>query len=201
MSQQAQPLILASGSPRRRAILKQLGLHFEVSPAQVSEKRLQSETPTATVLRLARLKAEQVAACHARSKPAPFVLGADTLVVLGRTVLTKPQDDGDANRMLELLSGSTHEVVTGLALSRAGSGSIEQRALVSRVRFRELSPDCLRSYVASGEGRDKAGAYGIQGLGAGFVLELHGSYTNVVGLPAAQTLEMLERHGVVAAWP
>lgn len=193
-------LVLASASPRRRQILEQLGLQFRVSPSGFDETLLPGETPEVHVERLARGKAAEVVARLANEADPACVLAADTIVVLDAEILGKPRDDQDALRMLLGLSGRAHRVITGVALSVPGAAP-ESAVFESEVRFRQLTPERASAYIASGEGRDAAGSYAIQGLGAGLVREISGSYTNVVGLPAAETLDLLLRAGVLGAWP
>ncbi len=173
-------LILASKSPRRAEILRAVGWEFEAIAADIDETRHESEDAVSYVKRLARTKAETVA----RKTSAPLVLGADTVVVVDQEILGQPRDDEDARRMLRLLSGRWHEVLTGVALVRAGTPS---KVLIdfatTRVRFAPLSEDEINWYVSTGEPRGKAGAYGIQGRAALFIEEIQGDYFNVVGLP------------------
>jgi septum formation protein len=199
--EQHHTLVLASASPRRREILGQLGIAFEVRPSDIPEPPPVDETPRAYAERLAREKALAVCAAHPSTSSMPYVLAADTIVVVDGAVLGKPVDDADGRRMLRLLSGREHEVVTGVALARVSHGFVEGFSLVTKVRFRALTQDEVSRYIASGEGRDKAGSYAIQGLGTANVAAIDGSYSNVVGLPAAETLVMLQRHGIVGAWP
>jgi septum formation protein len=183
------PLILASASPRRRGLLAQAGFVFEVAPADVPEVRKPGEDPIRFVTRLAREKAEAVAATHAVT-PDAIVLGADTIVVVNEEILGKPQDAADAARMLRLLSGQTHQVITGLCLAK---GRERQRAAeVTFVRFVTLSDQEIADYVATGEPLDKAGAYAIQGRAGRWVPRIHGCYFNVVGLPLALVSSMIE---------
>ena len=189
-------LVLASASPRRRDILATLGLAFEAIAADVDETPRAQEPPAVLARRLAATKARAVAA----REPGAFVLGADTVVVIDGEVLNKPADDADARAMVGRLGGRWHEVVTGVALAR-GETQLEALDVRTRVRFRALSPDTVARYVATGEGRDKAGAYAVQGIGAGLVERIDGSYANVVGLPACETLQLLSRHGALGAWP
>ena len=194
-------LVLASGSPRRRAILEQLGVRFSVEPSGVPEDEPGVSEPQAVARVLAERKAEAVARAHADDPQAPYVLGADTLVVVGARILGKPRDDAEGREMLAALSGCTHEVVTGMSLCRAGVGVLDDLVVTTQVRFRTLDAEDARRYVESGEGRDKAGGYAIQGLGAGLVQAIDGSYTNVVGLPAVEVLGMLVQAGVLDRWP
>lgn len=190
-------LVLASASPRRREILETLGISFEVCPSHAIEEVHQGEAPEALARRLARDKALEVSQ---RSADA-FVLGADTIVVEGGAVLAKPRDDEEARAMIARLSGRWHEVITGVALAKDG-GVLEDLAVITRVHMLPLDPARIARYVATGEGRDKAGAYAVQGIASGFCDRIEGSYTNVVGLPAAETIALLERYGAVpGGWP
>lgn len=186
-------LVLASGSPRRRAFLEQLGLTFTVTPAELDERVHQGELPAAYVERLAREKAQAVAARH----PGARVLAADTTVVLEEEILGKPADGAEALAMLRRLSGRTHRVLTGVAL--AGE-TLRARVVETRVVFREASEAELSWYVASGEPLDKAGAYGLQGIGGFLVRRIEGSHSNVIGLPLAETLELLAADGLALPW-
>jgi septum formation protein len=197
---QHKPLVLASASPRRKQILEQLGVQFRVMPSGFDERLLDGETPETHVDRLARGKAAEVVAQLASAGDAACVLAADTIVVLESEILGKPQDDQDALRMLLGLSDRAHRVITGVALCVPGAEPVS-RVFESQVWFRKLSTASATAYVACGEGRDKAGSYAIQGFGAGLVREIRGSYTNVVGLPAAETLDLLLDAGVLGAWP
>jgi septum formation protein len=184
---------LASASPRRSELLRQIGVPFEVQPADIEEEQLSGEAPETYVVRLAAAKAEAVwvAAVEAERRP---VLAADTAVVLDGEVLGKPRDAAEADRMLERLSGRTHRVLTAVAL-RAGS-LVETRLSASEVRFRATTAAERRAYCATGEPFDKAGGYGIQGHAAVFVEELRGSYSGVVGLPLFETAALLARAGL-----
>lgn len=192
---------MASGSPRRREILQQLGVRFRVEVSGIDERMLPGEEPAQHVQRLAREKGMEVRARSLAAADRPCVLSADTIVLLDGVVYGKPTDDEDALCMLRKLSGQTHQVLTGVALCDAASSFEEVSVHTTLVTFRELPEETMRGYVASGEARDKAGAYAIQGLGTGLVREISGSYTNVVGMPAAETLELLLRAGVLASWP
>lgn len=186
-------LVLASGSPRRREILTQLGLSFRVQTSQTDET-INNLLPAAAVEQLALRKAKAVApGCDSA-----LVIGADTVVALDGEILGKPEDGGDAARMLNLLQGRTHQVYTGIALVQVRSGQVI-RELVdhnqTRVTMRALSPQKIEWYVGTGEPLDKAGAYGIQGLGALLVEKIEGCYFNVVGLSISLLDEMMERMG------
>jgi septum formation protein len=183
-------LILASASPRRRELLAAAGLSFIVRPADVDERPYPDETPAEYACRLAREKADAVDAPEEA-----VVLGADTVVVLEEHLLEKPRDPQDAARMLRLLSGRTHEVITGICL-RLGSRRVVDLAR-TRVEFAALSAREIEAYVASGEPMDKAGAYGIQGLASKFVERVDGCYFNVVGLPLALVYRHLKALGAV----
>lgn len=200
VERQRKPLVLASQSPRRKQILEQLGLVFRVVPSGIDESALADEAPAAHVERLAREKAGEVFARLAADPVPACVLAADTIVVIDGRILGKPVDDREAVQMLLSLAGRSHRVMSGVALHQP-DGTLESAVFRSDVEFRQLDEASARAYVASGEGRDKAGSYAIQGLGAGLVRRVDGSYTNVVGLPAAETLDMLLRAGVLGAWP
>ena len=182
-------LVLASGSPRRADVLRQLGLRPEIRPADVDESYLVGETPTAHVERLARAKAELVAA---RERDALVVAG-DTVVVSEGRVLGKPKSADDAVSMLVSLAGRSHDVLSGIALAGAhGTVSAVARA---GVRFRPFEREAALRYAATGEPLDKAGAYGIQGLGAALVDAVDGDYYCVVGLPVGAFVDLLARAG------
>lgn len=184
-------LILASASPRRRELLTRAGYTFEVSPADIPEDPLPGEDPVAYVTRLAREKAETVFQHIAEQEAAGVaVLGADTTVTVDGEILAKPEDAADAARMLRLLSGRTHRVVTGVAV--VTRDRTEVAAEVTAVKFVTLSEQEIAEYVATGEPMDKAGAYGIQGRAAKWIPRIEGCYFNVVGLPLALTAAMLE---------
>ncbi|POP45524.1 septum formation inhibitor Maf [Superficieibacter electus] len=179
-------LYLASGSPRRQELLTQLGVTFERIVPGIEEQRQPDESAAHYVVRLAREKALAGVALAASDRP---VLGADTIVVLHGEVLEKPRDDADAAAMLGRLSGQTHQVLTAIAL--ADRQSVLESLVATEVTFRVLSEEDIAGYIASGEPQDKAGAYGIQGLGGCFVRKINGSYHAVVGLPLVETYELL----------
>jgi septum formation protein len=186
------PLVLASASPRRRELLDQLGVRFQVEPAEIDEIRADREPPGEYVLRLAREKALAVAKRLGDGDQA--VLAADTTVALDDDVLGKPRDHFDGLAMLALLSGRTHSVFTGVCLhSPAG---ISAELVETRVEFIPLSRATCEAYLATDEPWDKAGAYAIQGMAGAFVRSIHGSYSNVVGLPLCETWQLLQAHGV-----
>lgn len=181
-------LYLASRSPRRCELLDQIGVYFESLPVDVNESLKQGETPTDYVTRLALDKAHAGWAISKESLALP-VLGADTTVVCGQTILGKPADGNDALEMLQLLSGKTHTVMTAVAVVNE---SLEHVRLVStQVSFQTLTEKQCRQYWQTGEPADKAGGYGIQGYGGLLVSRLSGSYSAVVGLPLAETAQLL----------
>jgi len=193
------PIILASASPRRSEILSSLGVAFEVQPSGADERELRIEDHVEFVRAAALVKLES--ALSASTRAGAYVLAADTIVCVDGHRLGKPVDDADAVRMLRLLAGRDHVVRTAIALGRVEQGVLECRVVDTWVWFRPASEEELRRYVAAGESRDKAGAYGVQGLASGFVTRLEGSYTNVVGLPAAETVGLLLDHGALGQWP
>ncbi len=191
------PLVLASQSPRRADLLKQMGLSFEVMPADVDETPRPGEPAAEYVARLACDKARAVS----QARPEAWVLGSDTSVVLGNEILGKPADADEARATLARLSGQTHQVMTAVALARRQDCQV--RLVVTDVRFRTLTAEEIHAYVNSGEPMDKAGSYGIQGLGGIFVESLQGSYSAVVGLPLLETAALLANAGcpVWTHWP
>jgi nucleoside triphosphate pyrophosphatase len=192
-------LVLASASPRRRELLAQAGFSFQVYPAHIPEDPLEGEDPIAYVTRLAREKAEAVFRAitaggdlekERLDGKSLAVLGADTTVTLDKTILGKPEDAADAARMLRLLSGRTHHVITGVALVTAEGAEVAAEA--TAVRFVTLTEEEIAAYVATGEPMDKAGAYAIQGFAARWIPRIEGCYFNVVGLPLALVTTLLE---------
>ena len=184
--------VLASSSPRRRELLASIGLPFEVIPSAVPEERQPDETPEEYVARLSRQKAAAVAEGN-RDR---WIIAADTTVVIGDEVLEKPRDANDAKRMLATIAGKTHVVYTGVTLKCLARGYVETHVATTEVRMLALTPHDIEWYVATGEPMDKAGAYAAQGVGGMFIDSIHGSYTNVVGLPLALLLQMLRRAGL-----
>lgn len=184
-------LVLASASPRRRELLEQIGVAFTVSVADIDETPRTGEAPADYVARMAREKAAAVAGAVS---PGSAVLAADTTVVIDDDVLGKPRDHLDGLAMLARLSGRTHEVLTAVCL--CDDGGQEEVLVTTRVTFATLDRALCEAYLATGEPRDKAGAYGIQGLGAVLVESIEGSYSNVVGLPLAQTWRLLRERGI-----
>jgi len=186
-------LVLASGSPRRSAMLADLDVDFVVMPADVDESTLSGESAVDYVMRVAKLKAQTVSALH----PSDVVLSADTTVDRDGEILAKPVDADDAVAMLRSLSGREH--LTHTAVCVVGNGSFESALVTTAVTFRSLSEEEIAWYVGTGEPLDKAGAYGIQGRAAGFISSISGSVSNVVGLPLAETVELLRIAGVNVA--
>ena len=186
-------VILASGSPRRRQLLGDAGFTFDVIESGVAEGHVGDEPAREYALRMAREKARAVS-LHERSA---IVVGADTVVVCDALILEKPASPDDARRMLGMLSARSHIVITAFALARGGT-IVESEAVESRVTFRVLGDAEIVEYVASGAPLDKAGAYGIQDRGSGFISRLEGSRTNVMGLPTEQVVAALMRHSVRA---
>lgn len=193
----ALPIIyLASRSPRREELLRQIGLRCEILPSDIDETQLLNESPESYVIRLAQQKAE--ACLHgpvvvARESP---ILAADTTVVLNGELLGKPNDTQDAYQMLRALSGSVHEVHTAVAL--AFKGSIEVVLSTTKVEMMSLTDNQIEAYIASGEHQDKAGSYGIQGLAGAWIKHIEGSYSGVMGLPIYETAALLRKHGIGA---
>ncbi|SFJ19561.1 Maf family protein [Albimonas pacifica] len=189
-------LVLGSASPRRLALLASIGVVPDaVIPADIDETPKKDEEPRPYALRLAREKAKAVAAGLGGDDA---VLAADTVVAAGRRILGKPQDEAEAYGFLSLLSGRRHRVITGVALRRGGREWT--RRVETQVRFKRLSDAEISAYLRSGEWRGKAGGYAIQGIGAGFVPAINGSYTNVVGLPLVEVANLLQGAGVPVTW-
>jgi septum formation protein len=185
-------LILASASPRRGAILESAGIHFERRATEIDESSLPAESPESCVIRLAEEKARQAARGVAGGA---IVVGADTTVVIDGEMLAKPIDEQDAHRMLRLLSGRTHRVITGVVALRLPDGATSRAAETTNVTFSALTDREIDDYVATGEPMDKAGAYGIQERAGRFVTRIEGCYFNVVGLPLARLCAMLGELG------
>ncbi len=183
-------VVLASASPRRRELLDLVGIAHEVEPADIDESYREGEEAAEHAERLAREKGAAIAARH----PDAVVISADTIVVMDGLVLGKPRDEADAARMLSLLGGQTHVVLTAVAV--AYGGAMRSGVESVRVSFRPLSGEAIASYIATGEPMDKAGAYGIQGFGATLVERIDGDYFAVMGLAVGRMVELLERVGV-----
>ena len=195
------PLLLGSGSPRRREILSGLGIPLVVAPAGVEELELEGEAP---LVYLERVVAEKLAAALDRARaPGSALLVADTIVVVGGELLNKPADVPDAVRLLRLLAGRTHEVFTRYALAKLDERreTVVSRTVMSKVSLRAASEGELAAYAATREGLDKAGAYAVQGIGAFLIERIEGSYTNVVGLPACEVVRDLVESGLLEHFP
>ncbi len=186
------PIVLASASPRRAELLRQIGLTFDIAESGVPEDEAKEKDPVRLAERLALLKARAVAATLTRG----IVIGADTVVCVDGNMLGKPADREESLQMLRLLSGGSHDVLTGVAIIEQPGMKTLCRVERTRVFFRPLSDEEIHSYLTKAEVMDKAGSYGIQGLGGGLVSRIEGCYFNVVGLPLALTVEMLKEFGV-----
>ncbi len=186
-------IILASGSPRRQQYLQEMGLRFTVKTSSVCEDCLNHESPEQFVLRMAHEKAVEVSI----EFPDFWVISGDTVVCLGDKILGKPADEHEAVALLMALSGREHSVKTGFCVAHGSRGVNIVQAVTTKVRFAEFSELVARAYVATGESLDKAGAYGIQGKGIFLVKTIEGSYSNVVGLPLYELMEVLQENGVI----
>jgi septum formation protein len=188
-------LVLASASPRRLDLLRQIGIEPDiVDPADIDETPLRDELPRQHAVRLARLKAETVRPRH----PDALILAADTVVACGRRILGKPEDEAAARAFLTLLSGRRHRVIGAIVVINPND-NISSREVVSQVLFKRLAKSEVTAYLATGEWQGKAGGYAIQGKAAAFVAWMAGSYSNVVGLPLYETAQLLTGHGYCAA--
>lgn len=185
--------ILASKSPRRRYLLKQAGLDFLVVPSRVDENKTSMRDPEKYVIELAEAKASDVGQHY----PDSWVIGADTIVVIGDAILGKPRSKDDAKNMLSRLSGQTHQVYTGFAVCCKTRKRLFSKVVKTDVLFKELSDEEIQWYIHTPEPFDKAGAYAIQGLGTFLVRSIQGSYTNVVGLPVCEVIEFLLKEGLL----
>jgi septum formation protein len=198
LNDQTKPhLILASQSPRRKDLLEQAGIAFVVIPGDFDEDSVSLDEPETYARVQAREKANQIAARY----PDSWVIGADTIVCIGDSVLGKPRSRREARDMLKRLSGQTHQVVTGYALVYSANRTLITNAVRTDVCFKSLSEEEIEWYIHTREPFDKAGGYAIQGLGTFLVKEVNGSYTNVVGLPVCEVIELLYREGVIRPGP
>lgn len=198
-------LVLASASPRRQELLRNAGISFTVEPADIDETPRDGESPRDCAERLAREKALALS----NTRPQDYVLGADTVVAVDDIILGKPVDAADAARMLRLLSGRTHQVITGVCLvagtvanelaqkPRTGNREVRTASETTLVTIRDLSDDEIHEYVATGEPMDKAGAYAIQGMASRWIPQIDGDYSNVVGLPVKLVCELLREQGLM----
>jgi len=186
-------LILASKSPRRYELLSQLGLDFEVIPSRVMEDFLQNESPQDHVIRLAETKVRDVAGRY----PDCWVIAADTIVYINGSILGKPKNQEEAMEMLRRLSGQEHWVLTGFSVCHLEKGKNDKEAIQTKVKVKTLNRTEMEWYVQTGEPFDKAGGYAIQGIGSFMIESIRGSYTNVVGLPLCELIQMLNRLGAI----
>lgn len=187
-------IILASSSPRRKELLEKLGLRFEVIPSLIDEIPLPGESPEDFALRASTEKALNVSG---NLDEHSVVIGVDTIVVIDGEILGKPKDKKEAITMLEKIAGKEHRVITGFSIVKPKTEILHREFVESKVKIKTLAPWELEGYIKTGEPMDKAGAYGAQGVGAFMIEEIHGSYTNVVGLPLAQVIDVLTRLGVL----
>jgi septum formation protein len=186
-------IILASKSPRRKQLLEQAGLSFSVVPSSFDEKKIPLSKPADYVACLAQAKAENVARIHTKE----WIIGADTIVVINNTIIGKPVSRADARAMLKRLSGQTHQVYTGYAICNRSKTFFFVDSLKTDVHFKKLTDEEVEWYVHTKEPFDKAGAYAIQGLGAALIKTINGSYTNVVGLPICEVMDILLTHKII----
>ena len=187
------PLILASSSPRRRELLKQIGLRFEVIPSNVKEIKEDGEDPISHVLRLAEEKALDISQKVENS----WIIGADTIVLVDDEILGKPSEEQEAYQMLMKLSGREHKVITGFCIIDSETGESTKRHVETTVMIKKLTHEEITEYIKTREPFDKAGSYAIQGIGSFMVREIKGSYTNVVGLPVCELVEVLDNLGIL----
>jgi septum formation protein len=187
------PLILASKSPRRRYLLEQAGLEFSVIPSNIDESRMPRSSPEAYVRILSEAKADSVS----QKYPEKWVIGADTIVLNNGDILGKPESKDDARTMLQRLSGQTHQVLTGYTIVCKAKNKKFSETVKTDVRFKYLSDEEIDWYIHTGEPFGKAGSYAIQGIGTFLVKSIHGSYTNVVGLPVCEVIEFLIKEGII----
>ena len=190
-------LILASRSPRRYELLKQVGLDFDVIPSRIEEDFIREESPQQHIIRLAEAKALDVG----NQYPDRWVIAADTIVYIDRFVLGKPKNREEAMEMLRHLSGREHWVLTGFSVYHLEKGKRDREAVETAVKVKTLTPIEMEWYVETGEPFDKAGGYAIQGIGSFMIESIHGSYTNVVGLPMCELIQMLNRLGAITFPP
>jgi len=190
-------LVLASKSPRRYELMKQVGLEFDVIPSGIEEDYMKGESPRKHVLRLAEAKALNVGNRH----PDRWVVAADTIVYVDHAILGKPKSREEAKKMLRRLSGKEHRVLTGFSIHHLEKGKGDQEAVQTTVKVKKLTPAEMDWYVETGEPFDKAGGYAVQGVGSFMIESIKGSYTNVVGLPICELIQMLSRLGAITFPP
>lgn len=195
MSQELQDIVLASASPRRRELLSQVGIKFQIVPSKADERLLTAETPEAHVVRLSCDKAMEVA--NRPEQRGRWFIGSDTVVVRDSDILGKPVDAAEAKLMLRRLSGRSHRVISGYAVYDRQTSRTISAAITTKVFFKDLTNREIEGYIASKEPFDKAGSYAIQGIGCFMVPRIEGSYTNVVGLPLCEVIAALEELGAI----
>jgi len=195
MSQELQDIVLASASPRRRELLSQVGIKFQIVPSKADESLLTDETPEAHVVRLSCDKAMEVA--NRPEQQGRWFIGSDTVVVCDGDILGKPVDAAEAKLMLRRLSGRSHRVISGYAVYDRQTSRTISAAITTKVFFKDLTSREIEGYIASKEPFDKAGSYAIQGIGSFMVPRIEGSYTNVVGLPLCEVIAALEELGAI----
>lgn len=191
--QKRKRITLASSSPRRKALLEEIGLKFDIYPADINEDIRQGESPLEHTLRLAEEKAKTAA----KKVKSGWIIGADTIVFIDNRILGKPTDINEARDMLNLLSGRCHKVVTAFCLLNTSADETVKKAVESTVQIKKLSDKEIEDYLKTGESLDKAGAYAAQGIGSFMIEKIEGSYTNVVGLPMEELKQALEKIGIV----
>jgi len=191
------PLVLASISPRRKAILKQIGIPFDSAGSMINETQYKKIKPTDIACHIAIQKVESIE--HAYNNR--WILGADTIVVINKTIFGKPKNPGECQDMLHLLKGKTHDVITGFCIHDPGRQLVHLEAVMTKVKIKELSDIEIEAYINTGEPFGKAGAYAIQGIGSFMIEQINGSYTNVVGLPVYEVISALITCGALKDFP
>jgi len=191
------PLVLASISPRRKAILKQIGIPFEPAGSMIEETLYGETQPADIACHIAIQKVESIQPVYNNR----WILGADTIVVINKTIFGKPKNPGECRDMLHLLKGKTHDVITGLCIHDPGKKLVHLEAVMTKVKIKELSTNEIEAYINTGEPFGKAGAYAIQGIGSFMIKEINGSYTNVVGLPVYEVIKALITCGALKDFP
>ena len=191
------PLVLASISPRRRAILQQIGIPFESAGSMIEETLYEGMQPADIACQMAVQKVESVQNIYNNR----WILGADTIVVINKKIFGKPKDYGECQEMLHSLKGKTHKVITGFCIHDPGRNTVHIEAVMTKVKIKELSEIEIEAYIKTGEPFGKAGAYAIQGIGSFMIEQINGSYTNVVGLPVCEVVSALIKCGALKSFP
>jgi len=191
------PLVLASISPRRKAILQQIGIPFETAGSIIDESLHREMKPADSACHIAKQKVESIEQTY-RNR---WILGADTIVVINKTIFGKPKNPEECQDMLSCLKGKTHEVITGFCIHDPGKKLVHREAVMTKVKIKELSNTEIEAYIKSGEPFGKAGAYAIQGIGSFMIEKINGSYTNVVGLPVFEVVNALVKCGGLRGFP